>query len=330
MTFDEATTGREHAQRTHSVHGNPDYVAQVLKFGSRKWKEDDTGQKRNLKHKTRFAPEDVVTDGLGNIEKMPLLPGKPCFGRPERALRASVAARDQLDMRIGKTVKPTGCNACPVFHACTKVIYERMASNAQLDRSVEDWLNAIGNHTLWYIDKYQIADTEWLALLGVIISHGGWRSVNDANLMAASAAKAAEEKHQRLAKKRLRNRTRKAGASASADLSQLRLDSIELAARKRLQILEEVGQSPYALRWMRALDHESRTRIVQVWKISFTLMLKSLPGGATAISRQLHSNVMCLQASPASLRVIVSRDLKRIYELEHTPASSPIWPMLLL
>lgn len=57
---------------------------------------------KRLRHRTRFYPEAVETDGHGNVLEMPLLMDKPCFGRPETYVRQRIF----FDRKL---VKPRPC-----------------------------------------------------------------------------------------------------------------------------------------------------------------------------------------------------------------------------
>ncbi len=108
-----------------------EYEAEVFAWGNGKpW------GKGNLNHQTSFGPDDVQTDGLGNITLMPLLHRKPCFGRPEVYLRQHGRKKTIKVYGRDREVAASRCGSCLIAAACKKVVFERIKSDTNIRAAV--------------------------------------------------------------------------------------------------------------------------------------------------------------------------------------------------
>ena len=54
-----------------------DYTAEIFRFGGSNPRIDRDGNKTNLNHIAKFSPDELITDGMGQVLDHPLLLRKP-------------------------------------------------------------------------------------------------------------------------------------------------------------------------------------------------------------------------------------------------------------
>ena len=135
-----------------------------------------------LNRKTKFGAADVLTDGVGNIIAMPILLGKPCFGRPETFFRHGNRTLPHTLPSGAKTRSVAHrCGACAVSgvrEACKKVSVERVRSDPKISAALGLWARTSQALHAKYVYVGD-AGRYWTAVLKAIADRGPFASVND-------------------------------------------------------------------------------------------------------------------------------------------------------
>lgn len=309
------------------------YVEEVRRFGGPSPYEVE-GRRANLSHQISFDAEEVITDGVGNIIRMPLLLRKPCFGRPERWFRALPDWRRQALLDASRTkelglVVPgtTPCDRCPVADACAAVVSERLESAPLVDAALERWLT--------FADQLEgerrfargAPKSAWEAVLAAIIDHGGWTNVNDLQVPAALQVREEERKiARRTAAKKARLKIRRRPINQQLPPFDLRLHSVIQAERdRRLAILMELKDYKDSPAYITRLDDAGCRRTADVWMGRTIIECHSGEARPQEIARWLAANSLNGRLMGQSLSTTVHRTLARIMKLEDEIDSHRIW-----
>lgn len=311
------------------------YIDEVRKFGGPKPYEGDEGR-TNLSHKVKFFPADVKTDGKGNIIDMPLLPRKPCFGRPERYFRAMpdsrrAAALEDQSLREFMRFIPGGtpCEKCPVNDACAAVTFERIDSVLGLNTRLEAWAEASEQFQGEKRFIISPARDAWAAFLDAIVSGGGWSSVNDARV-AAAAHEANERRleNRRTAAHRSRQARKRRHPSVPPSIIDNRLiHAIDKESdRRRIRLLDLVSRKT-GPRSIRSLKVENCLRLINVWKAQVSLAVAGHQHPRTCdIIAWLKQHAPISGVQEQSLPTIVNRAIERVAALQKEVNGTYIWP----
>lgn len=115
-----------------------EYFDSVMKAGNR----DAFTHWPRLSHKDVIEPDDVELDREGNITDMPLLRGKPCFGRPETFLRHG--DRERVIRLNGRQMPSTNhqCRSCPLatWQSCKTVVEHRVQADRGMREAYAAWV----------------------------------------------------------------------------------------------------------------------------------------------------------------------------------------------
>jgi hypothetical protein len=113
--------------------------------GEKPWHVE--GKRLRLPRVRGISPGQVALDADGNVTRMPLVIGRPCFGQPTAFMRHG-GARYTYSPRQ-KSWHPTRCTRCPVSNACAFVAEERLQSTPKLRELYREWRNLGGRDQMW-------------------------------------------------------------------------------------------------------------------------------------------------------------------------------------
>lgn len=313
---------------------NAAYVSKVRSFGGAKPYVDIRGERKNLSHRTNLQPDEVETDGRGNVTDMPLLKGKPCFGRPERLIRGLFEGEAWYDEHGNRRPGETPCHRCEelclgTFLACQNVASERIGTAPAIEAAFVDWIDATGNASgpVCFSGAHS---RRWKAYLDAIASHGGWTNINDDQVKVAAITAAENDRKRRRENERVRRqRERELRASLGRPVTAEFLKSVDLERDRRAIHLKSLrvvrGDKPQDTLWLRNLPDETCERVANVWRAREVVERSNGFSSGKAIAEELdasgHSNGMTL----ATLQARVSDDLKRIKKLEDDTAGESLW-----
>ena len=312
---------------------NPEYVKDVRRFASSGRLRDEEGQPRNLSHDQDINWREVVTDGLGNVIRSPLIFGKLCIGRPERRARGHRSGRTWTDER-GLHRSETYCDRCAdlspgIYRACGVVVDERINSNPSIASSFDAWLTASGSHSGPRCFT-RVPGERWKVFVQAIIDHGGWTNTND-DQVKLEALRLKEEKRQKrnATAKAARTRKRDARRGARHNNPLMYIRALETERDNLADIIKGLrtlsGRCPQDMLWLKNLRDENCERIADVW---FSRQLLSHTGHkltGRAIAEDMVRRGRSYGLSVISLTTRVYDDLKRIAKFEDATAGPPIW-----
>ncbi|RVQ68744.1 hypothetical protein EKN06_00475 [Croceicoccus ponticola] len=310
------------------------YVAEVRRFGSSQPFRDAEGTRRNLSHITNLGRGAVKTDGNGNVTEMPLLEGKPCFGRPERFVRGIFDGKPWVDEGGTYRAGGTPCHSCETktlgtFLACSDLSIERMESSAAIEPAFVEWIEATGDD---HGPRCFVGANgkRWDGFLAAIEAHGGWTNINDDQTKVAAIANAEREKNRRRESENVRRkRTRDLRASHGQTITPEYLHALDLERGRRARHLKSLknvqGAKPQDTLWLRNLPDATCERIADVWRAKELLQRERGISTGKAIAEQLVANGRAHGMALPTLQARVSEDLKRVAKLEGDGIRAPLW-----
>ena len=313
---------------------NDDYVSDVRRFGGLNPFVDASGQKQNLSHKDNIDPKAVITNGIGDIESIPLLRKKPCFGRPERHLRGLFGGKPWTDEVGERRPGTTNCYTCEkrspdTFLGCCDVVAERIASNPHIEKSFNDWIDGTGNRLgpACFVNSH---GRRWTTLLKSIEAHGGWSNVNDDQVKAnAVAAAEKEKKRRRDAEKARRDEGRKRRQGLIRPISVEFLKALDAERDRRATHLKSLrnlrGERPQDTLWLRIPSDATWDRVADVWREREHLRYSTGHWTGKAIAEILIAKPQYKLKKLSTMQARVSDDLKRIKKLENDGADESLW-----
>lgn len=302
----------------------------MRRFGSNRPYTLEDGKRFNLKHDTMFSPDQVKTDGAGNVLVMPLLVDKPCFGRPERFVRGShekatppLTGRNRTgDWQL------TRCQRCPVVDSCVAVAAERIESSSTISTRFEEWDDWTA--VLPDDDRFKgQAGRLWGAFLRSIERHGRWTNVNDANVVEAALAAALKRaQKQRMDRKIARAKARMKRRGMSQPVTPAFMTIVEEERKRRAEALLDLRTKPYALRYLPSISRlppEGCERTADVWAAKTILEKADVRATGKAIASYLTRHGRDRGVGLGTLTTWVYKDLNRIEKLERDQAGVIIW-----
>ena len=312
---------------------NPDYLSNVRRFGSSTPANDNNGAATYLSHKVDIDPNLLQLDGYGNVESVPLVWKKPCFGRPERYARGAMGGEpwydDNGEFRLGKTT----CDAClektPGTHeACGMIIDERIASAPAVDAAFVKWLTACATSGLACFSGAR--SRLWNKFLLAITDHGGWLNVNDDQVkFEAIRVEAEKKKRQKLSRQKRSRRQKDARYNRGTPITRDYLDKLECERDKRAAQLKGwrtlSGRSKRDMLWLKMLNDMGCDRVAEVWRTREELRRLGHEPQGQAIAKAMSMSGTWPLSLP-SLAARVYEDLGRLAKLESNIAGSPPWP----
>lgn len=314
---------------------NPDYVAEVRRFGGSKPYLDSSGSRKNLSHRKNLQPDEVETDRRGNVTGMPLLKSKPCFGRPERLLRGLFEAEPWYDDDGNRRLSETQCHRCEerslgTFLACLDVAAERIESDPAIEAAFVEWIDATGtaSGSACFSGAHS---RRWQAYLDAIAAHGGWSNINDDQVKVDAIAVAAKERSRRRERSKARRQAERdrrgsLGQPVTAEFHK----SIDLERGRRAALLKGLrrvrGEKPQDTLWLRNLPDETCERVADVWWARELVERSRGFSTGKAIAEELFASGRSNGMTMATLQARVSDDLRRIAKLEDASSGEPLWP----
>ena len=318
----------------------PTYVEEVRRYAGRNYRLDTNGNTRNIAHDTDFAPEEVKTDGVGNIVDMPLLLKKGCFGRPERFYKGTVGGKIWRNKDGIELAAQTSCNRCAektpgVFNACANVVDERVASNPEIKRALEAWMTSCDLlRPLGFRHFHPPHAKFWQAFVDAILASRGWTSVNEDQVRLHERRRAEQQREQRNRKAReKRRKAREARKAARNPLPDGYLEALDEERDRRAVHLKSLrclnGASKRDMMWLKNLPDETCERIADVWAARELLTAKRQDTSNMAIAAFLiKTRPRYHKLQQKSLAARVGEDIKkRLDRLEDLRGKSgqPVW-----
>jgi hypothetical protein len=308
-----------------------DYRDQVMSWGNLSpWSKLGI----RLKHKVSFDPRDVVRDGRGNIIKMPVLPAKPCFGRPEVFFRHG-GLNKTVTLGNGRTVKATKhqCGACPagVRLACAETAYERVQSDDGMRSAFNAWFahcRSIHPTELFYTGS---ASRPWGDFKKAVAARGPFFSSNDEELekLAIEEEVALREKWRTQQCKRRDRQRAELRAARKPPTKQFVLNVQDERDRRLDALLGVLGQpdQPKSRRNVHPGDRQSTATIMaNAWAVRETLRESGITAKPGTIARLMVRDGLNAGRSYGTLKARIAADLKRCDECERDGVWQPFDP----
>ncbi|MBX7514909.1 hypothetical protein K3179_10185 [Qipengyuania sp. GH38] len=294
-----------------------------------RWKrEDPVGNGFGLPEKPELSPEQVKTDGLGNILSIPQFAEKPCFGIPTAWLRHAHLKPVYVN-RTGRKEHNSRCDRCLAAKACKSVVLERIKAVARRDSDFAEAFKAWSKAGGLRKGGFDVACEK--------LNHRGWSALTypleiaefaDAN--AAYVRKYWIEKERKaanIAAGKERHRLRQAWKSGE-DLDRLRSGLDEGTKLRAIALHEAIirDQPPkYLLRY----PSRSIARVCRVWWSREFARYTGQDRNPSRIATIAVKEGRINEYGHTSLRQMVKRDLLLIKKLESSAGyngGSPIWP----
>lgn len=312
-----------------------EYAKLVRRFGGPDPYLDEDGNKRNLNHETDFPPSEVITDGAGNITRMPLLKRKPCFARPERHLRGLFEGQVYKKADGTELTSLTSCTRCEirskgVFRACRDVMDERIASDPSINRTANVWFD--------FADKGPIerlwvgrAGLAWSKYLGAIENHGGWTSINDVQVRADRLLEEERKRRQKREKAReQRSKEKLARKGVTREVTPDFEKALDAEREKRAMILKRLRSANFSskseARRFSILTDATCERRAAVWWARRLLLRHQGAAKGTEIAGLLLGRGKITNMGRGTLESHISRDLNHIADYEDDTNGEPLWP----
>ena len=314
-----------------------DYIAEVHRFGGPKPYRDPNKARKNLTHATDFSASSVVTDQQGNVTEMPLLVGKPCFGRPERFYRAIVGSTPWIDEDGIQQPGDTPCKTCfkrsaGVYEACFDVSQDRVNSDLDVKSALDAWMASVGS-TLGRRAFVGANGRYWQRFLDAIVSAGGWSNINNDQVRIHLHAKNEADRKARNERRRERRRIeRDTRRGKIRPITGEFIDSLNQECDRRAQWLKDARFLPVAcgpnMRWLKRMSDKTCDRVADVWRertigdrAGIAIKQKDIAASMWADGRAHGAS------SEAILTSRVSEDIRtRLARLEDERDGEPIWP----
>jgi hypothetical protein len=295
------------------------------------WGNDDPWKGgKSLKHGTVFTPQDVETDGLGNILDMPILQDKPCFGRPEVYVRQF--GRQKTIKQFGRDViRPASrCGSCKIGEACGKVATERVNSDLSVRRAYWEWSDHCRRiHGGKRVCTGPVEGRMWERFKRAVADHGPWESINDERLRALEEATIQARRDKwRNDKVRQRERDRDHRRREHLPPSREFVGNAIAERNRRAAILQEAAGDPTlapSISKIGKRDAADTAAITAgVWLAD--MIIKSMgydAPGPGVIAKHLVRWKRAGGRPYASLKARMDKDLRRVRDLEK--GRDPLW-----
>jgi hypothetical protein len=252
----------------------------------------------------------VSTDGDGNITRMPLLIGRPCFG----IISAFLRFKDRSKFVRGRGMLPDSrCAACNARIQCEKIIISRIKALPLLRQIYDEWLKADGPMIFMKSDGEGTRARTLLRRLCMVARSTPFTSVND----TVVASHYLEEDQIRLEKDRDRKAKERRKNQRSGILDERHTDDLKEAADRRRLIIIGASLGPNPVSGFKNLPQDSIWDMMEVWHGRETLKAEHTNHNAPSIARWIIANGMRNNCKNyASLATRVAKDLDRIFRFE--------------
>jgi len=305
------------------------YVSEIDRYAGPLPFKDAAGNRVNLKAGPSLHHGAVKTDGAGNVIDMPLVTGKPCFGRPERFIRG---AEDQaVPPFTGRNNTPklrkTRCERCNLVNECAELVTERLDSAPAAGAAYIEWDELARDLPPLRKFKGKECNCLWLRFQASLKAHGGWSNCNDFNVHVDRIARSEASKRAAAAHKRKkRSEERDARMLASCTLAAATITALSLERDHRRDLLLRLRANDRSPAFLRKMTDVTCERTADVWWAKAVLLTKNLPVNGPAIAEMLINHQRCWNLSPTSMLSRISEALRRLKRLEQHEASAAIWP----
>lgn len=302
------------------------YKDDVFLFGAQVWICRERGVRIHIRHKTTFYRHEVQTDGRGNINKMPLLMNKSCFGRPEAYYRHSVYYfKSYLDQNNVERLQEGRCARCKIYDVCAKIADERVDADPSIREALDAFEVAASTCHGSPFRSWSCVRL-WIRFLHAIKSHGGWTNSNDLHVVVEEQrlVKARSEK-KREQRKATSTRRRAAYARQPQPITPKGMSTLATERNKREQILLDYRKHSWAPPWIRRLPDAGCKRTADVWMIQELMKRHATKVTSRGIAEYLINKRIDIGTPLASLTSRVNEARQRIIKLEDG-RTTPIWP----
>lgn len=325
------------------------YAKEVERFASenpfdKQYSKNGKGINLNQSHNA-FSIDDIVTDGVGNIVDMPLLDGKPCFGRLERLarvlddeidthiaglandrLREKVARANNVAIAKSRKVTAPRCIRCPVADACADVCSERLASAPAIAESYNSWVVvSAGAPIKRRFSQFTTAGKRWCDFLRAIERHGGWTNANDDRLRLTEIEKRKADNRKRAERRKAARGGFRLAPNQQSETYQLFLKAAIVERNRRLEKLVALRTWRDAPRGIKKLTPDGCERIADVWLAKAALEYVGEKATGKSVAGWLHLECRAHGIAAASLETFIYKDFKRISSLESDAGEGAIW-----
>lgn len=277
-----------------------------------------------VSHRVTFPASAVKRDGQGNILSMPLLPRKPCFGRPEAFFRHG---RRVIQVRLpgGRSVDSSKhqCGSCPkgVWQACAETSWERVQSDPAILKAFREWRSfcqANFNGELRYTGP---ASLLWGAFKEAIASRGPFLSSNDEELERQRVLEQAEKRRKWVEIKRRQREAMRAQARLAKQLPDKQFVSNLISERDRrrdtlLRVLGRSDQPPSRSKVPADKRMATATITANAWAISKLLWASGEDPRPARIARLMVERGLSAGTTYPTLKARIANDLRRARECE--------------
>ncbi len=289
----------------------------------RYWAGHDPWKGIRLDNSVEISVNGVLRDGDSNIIRMPLLI-KPCFGQPTAYVRHG-GSQPIFHPRFG-TVK-SRCMRCLAKEACERVAKARLTATPDIKNAYVRFGQAGGSFGLKHPSECPTAQRQFDGLVAVMVSHGGFRSVNDDAALAELAGRESERKRRAAEKKRLARRK----AIKRGDFTPEFLDLLEHERKQREAQLVLATSWDGLPRNSDRMPVQSAQITADVWFVRECKQIRGEKVNPASIARSLTDNWPTTYPSSMfnTLRQRTKADLDRVATLERFVVkgfSDPIWP----
>lgn len=277
-----------------------------------------------LNHATRFRPEDVVTDGKGNILSMPTLERKPCFARPEAVFRHG-KRKKKIPIRGGKIVYSTNhqCGSCPadVHEACVRIAYERVRSDQSMSQSFCAWWDHCKQHCNGMPTCTGSASQLWGDFKRAIANRGPFANSNDAAVLDLQQQKQNAQREQWKQQKRrqrqfARERAQQAQQLPSEQFVCNVIEERDCRANALLAVLGQSGQPPSRAKVPSDKRESTATITANAWALRTILTASGRNAQPGTVARLMTEHNLGAGVPGPTLKERIKRDLKRADECE--------------
>lgn len=263
----------------------------------------------------KVSRSSVRIDG-GNISRMPILVGKPCFG----IATAYLQYRYRTKFVKNRGALPVGrCHRCNAQEACHFVVDRRLRYQPEIESAWVEWLQYDGPNAFGRPGFKNSHVAKLWSKLYFALSRFPYTSSNDENVKNAYL----EAEQQRREQDRLRHARSRLAARASGELDAADEAALDAASKKRRFGLTLAFLHPDAPKELARLPEQSIDDLMDAWLGRETLTLKKMKANAPSIARWIvETGRRNTSKNHAALSSRVSKDLARLSELEQLPWGS--------
>lgn len=270
-----------------------------------------------VRNATTFSIQDIQISNDGNIEQMPELIGKPCFGIITAYLRHG--APEAWSQKIKRLV-PSRCGRCEVRDACISVCNVRILAVPAIATAVVEW-NRKGGRSIFATPKSLHASRgSWTKVVQVART-AGFTNSNDSEVIAHW-----DREQQKLHVEEEKARRRALRKSRAAGVLDDGLVALVMAERdKRAMYLKLERMAPNPPHWIAKLDDRSANMIASAWAARFLLRFQPRKITPGMVATRMLKDQMVSGITQPSLRQRLPNDFRRIAMLERSVGGERVW-----